>query len=243
MPHFFIDTLPQEGEIVEIRGAHAKHIARVLRLQVHDHLTLTSGSGSVADAEIVAMSLSCVSARIIARAHKKRALIAPILAQALLKHDKMEWVIQKSVELGISRIIPFSSDRTIPSALQDHKRHTRWNAIATAAAEQSGLAFRPEVTLPLSFQNLLEQHISGTSFLFWEEKKGQSIHAITPSQKEVPLLIIGPEGGFTSDEVGQAEKRGVSIISLGDQILRAETAAIVAVSLAQFLLGNLSPQT
>lgn len=162
-----------------------------------------------------------------------------ILVQGLLKGEKMDFVIQKATELGVSAIIPVS---TVRSQLRETRKLPRWKKIAEEASRQSGRAKIPEIFESFSFKDIFDIPvlISGKGIIFWEQG-GEKLPALTSklSNTDKIFLIIGPEGGFSEEEVLFASDKGFFTATLGSRILRAETASIAAVSIIQFALGDL----
>jgi len=186
-----------------------------------------------------------------------------VLCQGILKGEKMTMVIQKTTELGIDEIVPLITDRSL---VRDTRKIVRWRKIAEEATEQSKGTIIPLIHEPMLFKSYFERQgpaIKGHSIIFSEEgglplkeavrkimfQKSQDIsrplshhsklHAFECLPSDPLSILIGPEGGFTSDEVCHAEKNGVVVAGLGKRILRAETAAIAAVTLTKFLCENL----
>ena len=240
MPQFFIDRQIAEGEAVEITGADAHHITGSLRLGVGDKLILSDGNGRSFKANIEAASPSHVSLKIVSKIERTPGKPAPVLALALAKRTRFEWALQKVVELGCRRIIPFHSARTVVKNLDKSSKIERWRQIAIEAAKQSGLPFIPTIETPISFATLLEKARSfDQSIIFHEGESTVSIADIKPITNSPTLLTIGPEGGFTGDEITMAISSGIKIAGLGEQILRVETAAIASVAIWQYELGNM----
>lgn len=247
MPQFFIDRkLSPESEI-EIRGADAKHISQVLRLAAGDWIMLSDGGGKTFRATILASAPRSVTARIDGEAPRCESMPSPSLALALIKGDRFEWALQKCVELGCRRVIPFSSSRTVPQyrAEAGGRRLERWRRIAHEAAKQSGLPFRPEVDAPATFEELFTKGGGfGRTILFYEGETANDIrswwgNAPKTDDRGGDLLVIGPEGGFCADEISLAAKADAVTLGLGPQILRVETAAVAALCLWQYELGNM----
>lgn len=247
MPHFFIDTVMEPREETIIRGRDAAHIAKVLRLDSGDWIVLSDGKGASYRASIIKASAREVVARIIERLPPRVGYTPPVLAHAVIKHDRTERIIQKAVELGIRELMPFHSQRTIPrfAAESGATRLDRWSRIAREAAQQSGLPWRPTVHRPQSFADLVSSTATfDDRILMWEGEQTTGISSIRdrlriPNRK---LVIIGPEGGFTEDEVGLARASSALIMSLGPQILRVETACLAALTVCQYELGAFDPQ-
>lgn len=173
------------------------------------------------------------------------------LAQACLKSDKMELIFQKATELGVSKILPFFSSRTVPK--DPGAKLERWQKIILAAAKQSGRATLPEIMSPCPMPELLTQFDKTTVRLLLSERRtkrhlkeilresaaGTSLRNIIPFRIEKIVGLIGPEGGFSDEEMDLAEEAGFIPVSLGRRILRAETAAITFLSVLQYEMGTL----
>jgi 16S rRNA (uracil1498-N3)-methyltransferase len=167
------------------------------------------------------------------------------LALGLTKGEKMDFVVEKATELGVAMILPFTSSFTVPK-LDDKKiakRTERWRKIAVSAAKQCGRNHVPDILSLCSFGQLIKG-IAGNQLrlLFWEKETAQSlrqVHGTNPTARAI-LIAVGPEGGLSDAEAALATTSGFQTVHLGRRILRAETAAISALSLVQFLWGDLS---
>jgi len=244
MPQFFIDRPFESGGEVEITGRDAHHIIDVLRLKAGDWLVLSDGKGRSFKSEVISAASRRVRTIIKEEVRRKAATEPPALAFAVIKHDRSEWIIQKAVELGCRHIIPFYCRRTIPKFRSD--KNKRWQEIALEAAKQSGLPFIPQVEQPADFDKLCSLFPDyEKTILLWEGETQRDIRSIKfpllckEGSGEV-LLIVGPEGGFDEQEIDKAKTCGAATVSLGQQILRVETAAIAALAVVQYELGNLS---
>jgi 16S rRNA (uracil1498-N3)-methyltransferase len=162
-----------------------------------------------------------------------------ILIQGLLKGEKMDFVVQKATELGVSAIVPVITER---SQLRDTRKHPRWKKIAEEASRQSGRTRIPEISKTYSFKDVFELPgvISGKGVIFWEQGGERLSDIAGRIQNTDVYLMIGPEGGFSEKEAMLATEKGFFTATLGNRILRAETAAIAAVSIMQFTLGDIS---
>ena len=244
MPQFFIEQTTGPGEEIEISNKDAKHIAKVLRLQKGNQLILSTGDGNSYNAELVMVSAKSVKAKILSLRKNTQSQTPLVLAQAIIKHDRTEQIIQKAIELGVNTIIPFISARSIPQFTErlSAKKHERWNAIAHAAAKQSGLPVKPVVNMPINFAELTTQFANFTKvIMFWESANTVDLRKYFQTNKtaEKTLIIIGPEGGFDQSEASLALQNKATTVSLGSQILRVETAAITAIALCQYEMGNM----
>jgi 16S rRNA (uracil1498-N3)-methyltransferase len=248
MPQFFVDVPLIEGRRIELVGPDAKHIAQVLRLVPGDWLVLSDGQGRSFRARVERASARSVEALVQAELLRRAGRIPPALALASIRRERFEWALQKAVELGCNHIIPFISARTVraTAVTERDKRTDRWQRIAEEAAKQSGLAFRPEVESPVDFTKLSARFSAfAPAILFYEGEANRGLREIlrgqTPSEAltREGLIVIGPEGGFTADEVREATDAGAITASLGPQILRVETAAVAAMAIWQYEVGNM----
>lgn len=246
MPQYFIDKTYAPGESVEIKGPDAHHILNVLRLKTGDWIVLSDGCGKSFKTVIMSTTSKSVEVSIESIIERNKTAPPPVLALALIKKDRFEWCVEKTVELGCRRIIPFISTRCIIKLKGDNSRKLkRWNDIALQAAKQSGLPFVPKVEHPLSFGALCELSDEfDEKILFFEGEDAKTVKGYwsdaNEKSKDDTLVIVGPEGGFTNDEIEMATGHQIDVLSLGQQILRVETAAITAVTLWQYEKGNMS---
>lgn len=242
MPQFRVDPKTIRDHRALLTGSEAKHLVRVLRYKAGDTLRVTDGEkrykALIESADSRAVVLNLVET-LPARAPEN----TPALAVALLKQDRLEGVVQKGVELGCSRFLVFPAARSIPryTAEQRRKKIGRLEAIGLEAAKQCGLPAPPQVEMLESWDGLLRR---GKEFsdrlLAYEGEPLLSFHAaFEGADSRSLLLIVGPEGGFTDGEIGQAQAAGFRLLSLGNLILRSETAALLLLGLAQYELGNL----
>lgn len=245
MPQFFVDQPLSENRRVDITGGDARHITQVLRLGPGDWLILSDGAGKCFRAVIESVSTSSVRVTLGEEIKRPAGSPPPTLALALAKRARFEWALQKSVELGCRHVIPFHSARTVPHAVGAQAKLARWRQIALEAAKQSGLPFRPDIDAPMEYASLLKLVPNfNPCVLFYEGESQTNLRSLFRSAERTSrikgaLLIIGPEGGFTQEEVDLALKAGALTTSLGPQILRVETAAIAALTIWQYELGNM----
>jgi 16S rRNA (uracil1498-N3)-methyltransferase len=217
-----------------LTGEHAAHLSRVLRAEIGQEFDIATGDTvrrgtitSIAD-DRVEFSLGATLAL------KPSANLT--LALAIFKFDRMEWAIEKCTEVGVARIIPVVARRTdahLASAAQ--KRHERWERIARQAAEQSRRVSVPEITTPIKLKDLDGSPTLSSAtarIVLAETEKALHLRDVLPPHPHDGVLAVGPEGGWTEDELQWFRQAGWAAASLGDTILRAETAAIVATALA-----------
>ena len=251
MPKFFIDppTAPGEDSIgaqVTIDGEDAYHLTRVLRVKPGEKVTATDGQGHLYELALTTVTPEAVHGEVIAvTADHSEPEIKITLCQSILKGEKMDWVLQKGTEIGVSAFVPFLSARTVarPTPPQFGKKQERWQKIVTAAAKQSGPGIIPAVQPILAGEQLSALFASSVTLVAWEGETIRSLRQVLAGReqpKEV-VLIIGPEGGFAPEEVEMFTNQGALSISLGSRILRAETAGPLAAALLLYHYDALEP--
>ncbi len=226
-----------QGDSLVIRE-DAHHILHVLRKELGDHLTVCDGHGQDYECEIVSASAGEVCCRIL---HQQNAETEPAvkltLFQGLPKAEKMEWLLQKGVEIGISEFVPVATERSVVKldGKKAEGKLVRWNKIAQSAAKQSGRGILPEVKNVMTVAQAIKIFDKYDMILvLYEEDRGRSLKVILREQKAVPekiALWIGPEGGFDPSEVEQLVRAGAVTAGLGPRILRTETAGMTAAAL------------
>lgn len=240
MSRFFV--APIEEDTAVISGQDAHHIARVLRMQVGDALTLCDAHGTDYACEITALSDGEVSLRVCDRVPSAtEPTTAVTLYQGLPKSEKMEWIIQKCVEIGITRIVPVAMSRCVVklNGADGEKKRTRWQKIAAGAAEQSGRGIIPKIAAPISFDAMLSALKEEYAVTFYEGG-GVSLSTLVGEDTRQVSIVIGPEGGFSLEEIEKLRQNGARIATLGKRILRCETAPLVALSVIMQLTGNMN---
>ncbi len=233
------------GDTVLLSEAESKHLQTVLRLLPGDSIELMDGVGGVYTASILKVAKR-VTAEILAVVEVAKEEAVPLwVCQGVLKSKKMDLVIQKCTELGVHRFVPIVSSRCQGrfNDPQARKKYERWHRISEESCKQCGRSRPMEIIQPVGVKDFLlkqEQESSGQKLLFWEEEKVRLLGDISSLEecKKVQILI-GPEGGFTADEVELASGAGWKCVSLGSRILRAETANFASVAIIQHLLGNM----
>lgn len=237
MLRFFIEPEQVKGKTIEIIGSDVNHIRNVLRLKTKEEVTISDGQGIDYYCIIGEIQKECVILEIQYQCDSSYELSKKItLFQGLPKKDKMEWVIQKSVELGVHSIVPVKMKRTIVKLDEKTavKKRTRWQGISAAAAKQSKRSIVPEVTLPITFKMMLNQLPEMDLMLVpYESAKGMNFTREVLSNLgnyDKIGIVIGPEGGFDDDEINQLKEMEATIISLGKRILRTETAGMTLLS-------------
>lgn len=245
MPVFFVSAECVTPPTISLPGELLTHLKDSLRVAIGDILWLNDGQGTRYRVEIDDVSKRTITGQIL-ETIQEPLHVAPhlILGQSLLKGEKMDWVIQKATELGVHEIIPIESRHSVVQLKADRLNHqlTRWQRIAVEAAQQSEQWRIPTIARPQSFTTALSHDRTPSTILMLTERHdGKSLQTITlPRDTSSSLLVlIGPEGGWSKEEREIAERQEVEPMTLGRQILRAETAAIATISILQSRFGRL----
>jgi 16S rRNA (uracil1498-N3)-methyltransferase len=232
---------------VRIEGDKARYLAKVRRCKPGDELVIFNGKGSVFRASVASVGKNEVIAEVGERLiSDTESSLHVVLVQGLLKGEKMDLVVQKTTELGIGEIFPVVTDR---SQVRATGKAVRWTRIAEEASRQSNRTKVPVIRETASLRDvLLSCPTPGPSLqanphqglIFWEmEGAGMKEAVDTIKGLQRVMIAVGPEGGFSEEEVGIARSHGFVVTSLGRRILRAETAAIAAMAIVQYALGDL----
>lgn len=245
MPVFFVPPQCITPPTISITDDLLHHLRDSLRVNIGESLWFGDGQGIRYRAEITDVSKRTVTAQILETVHEpSRCIPRLILGQSLLKGEKMDWVVQKATELGVSEILPIESRHSVVHLKADRvdNQLTRWQRIALEAAQQSEQWRVPAIASPRSLAALLTSRATDSiTFMLVERREGKSLQTVgLPQDVTEPMLIlIGPEGGWSKEEVQLAEQTKVVPLTLGEQILRSETAAIATISILQSRLGKL----
>ncbi len=238
--------LPERlADTVTLSGSDAHHLGYTLRARVGERCVVVDKERQVASMEITGFTADTVTLRLVERLEADtEPPIRLTLAVCLLKSDKMDFVVQKAVELGAAKVQPLESENCV--ARYDGKkagaRRERWQRIADAAAKQCGrTALLPVAPLmPLGEWTTKRPDGDGAAFFCYETEKEKTLGAwLAETQGDAFTALIGPEGGFTPDEAEAAKRAGISAVTLGPRILRAETAAVAAMTIVQHIKGDL----
>ena len=230
-----------------LQSDEARHLREVLRLRPGDRVHVFNGIGKEFDCSIEESRKDTARLKVLTEVAPARpeSPLQMSLAVALLKSDKFDLVVQKATELGVVSIVPVATklaDVRLRDDSDANKRVTRWQRIALEASKQSGRALVPEVVQPISFAKLVQAaDFSGEQRLMFSEREGQSLEMNdTLNGERRPITaLVGPEGGWTDEEISMARDSSWSVVTLGGRTLRAETAAIAVVVLLQHLYGDL----
>lgn len=242
MPRIYVPISHIIDNRISITDEKAHYLISVLRCRKGDDLIVFDGKGNCLKTRILKADRREVITEVIENFPcDTESHINITLVQGLLKGEKMDLVIQKTTELGVKEIIPVVTER---SQMRETRKVTRWRKIAEEASRQSGRSIIPVIHDPIKFfdiLNLLRPSNKVNGLLFYEEggmKLSEAVSSFVPRPSSL-FIFVGPEGGFTKEEVFLAKEKGLFVTSLGERILRAETAAISAVALVQFLLGDM----
>lgn len=243
MHHFFTDPSRIGEKEIIITGPDVNHIRSVLRMRSGEEVLISDGQGTDYRCRLAELTDTSVTASIMWRLDGNAELPSRItLFQGLPKGDKMEFIIQKCVELGAARVVPVQTKRTVVKldAAKEQLRRKRWTAISESAAKQSGRGIVPEIGAVVDFAEALKEAASLDVLLIpYELAKGightrEVCSGIAPGQSVG--IFIGPEGGFEEEEVRMAVAAGAEPITLGKRILRTETAGMALISVLSYLL-------
>jgi len=240
MPRFPITPGQIKNEIATITGPDYRHIVNVLRLRPGSSLTLFGQDGIEYLGEITEINRREVKVLIKGSGRPEtESRLNIILLQGIPKGDKMDWIVEKSTELGVTTIIPVITER---SQVKESRKIQRWQRIADESIKQCGRVKAPNILKPLTFNGAIKLcNNSSLKLIFYEKSKNnlrQEFKDITQPINNIRLLI-GPEGGFSEAEVELARGEKFIPVGLGPRILRTETASIVALSILQFLFGDI----
>ena len=245
MRRFFVPPGSFDGDSVIIAGDLFRHMAKVLRLKNGATVLLADGKGKEYAGTIRTIGKESLVVVL------QEAFVAPALEsgppitlyQGLPKGDKMDFIVQKSTELGIAEIVPFRAARSVPRIKkgEEEDKLARWQRIAFEASRQSGRASVPTVSLAGGVEDVVQSSGHAVKLLLWEEEQDNRLKetlAGLPLPDSVALMV-GPEGGLSADEVARARAGGFIPVSLGTRIVRTETASLVMLAILQFYWGDL----
>ncbi len=212
------------------------HLAKVLRFPQGKNITLFNGDGANYTAEVLQAKKECIVRILEKIENPSESKLNITLVQGIAKGEKMDFLMQKAVELGVNKIIPIFTDHCIVHLKGDKltKRHQHWQKIVISACEQSGRSVISEVINPMKLDDFLQQPITHGFVLHHRcEKTLLDIEATNEA-----TILIGPEGGFSEIEITQATQAGYQSLSLGSRVLRTETASLAAIANMQLLWGS-----
>lgn len=240
MPRFFSEHCDEH--YCYIVGSDASHIAKSLRMQIGEELIVCDQKGTDYHCAIETIDINEIKLKVL---NKNATITEPdvklTLYMALPKSDKMELVVQKCVELGISQIVPIITSRCIsrPDEKSFQKKIERYQKIAHEAAKQSGRGIIPSVCEKMSFKQALKAASRDDVAMIFYENGGSDIKSFLSDSPKTISIFIGAEGGFDSSEISLAKEAGILPATLGPRILRCETAPITATTLIMYLTNNM----
>lgn len=245
MPRFFKQDLEDcigVADTFEITGADASHIARVLRMKAGEGLTVCNCRGFDFFCEIVESKADGVLLRVLElKENTTEPSVRVTLFQGIPKSDKMDLIVQKSVELGVTDIVPVVTARSVskPDEKSFSKKIERWNKIAAEAAGQSGRGILPKVLPAVTFKEAVSKLSKNETAVMLYEHNGGTLREHFLKKPETVGFMVGPEGGFSNSEVLFARESGIATAGMGPRILRTETAPLCALSVIMFATGNI----
>jgi 16S rRNA (uracil1498-N3)-methyltransferase len=244
MARFYVPHPQIEDGILRVEGDEVRHIRKVLRLRAGDALSIFDGSGKEYEGTLVKEGSASVSIRVQTIFPSQRESdLEIIFAQSLLKGEKMDYLIQKATELGVKRIVPFISSRSIPSLEKKKRidRHRRWEKIAIGASKQCGRGIVPMIDPLQEYPQILQSVPRETLRLILWEEGGKRLKEVLKKleQETAVFFLVGPEGGLTKEEVEQATRVDFIPITLGERVLRSETAGLCLLSVLQYEWGDM----
>lgn len=247
MPKFFVaKSSVLEDEII-IQDENVNHIKNVLRLSSGDNLLINDRQGKDYKCIISLIENNVIKAKIMEASDSTvEPVIETVLFQSLVKGEKMELVIQKAIEIGVTKIIPICTSRCVvklENAKKTASKVERWNKIAESAAKQSGRGIVPIVPEPLTFKQALEyaaEHLQAACIPYEKERENTIRAFLTSTNANSFGIFIGPEGGFTEEEIAAAKESEVASITLGPRILRSETAGLVVLANMMYEMGEMN---
>lgn len=239
-PRIFVTQPLSAGSTVPLDEKAAHHVGKVLRMQRGQPLVLFNGDGHDYPAELTDVSKKSVQARILEQVVvSSESPLKIVLGQVISKGDRMDYAVQKSVEMGVETIVPLVSERCDVRLKGDRedKRVSHWQGVAVSAAEQCGRARVPRVEPVMTLEDWFVFSQSCDRKLVLHHRTHQSLASLGPPVQGLAMLI-GPEGGLTADEITRAEQAGFTATALGPRVLRTETAPVAAIALCQYLWGD-----
>ena len=250
MPKFFVtqDKITENQIIIDTEDV--AHISRVLRLGIGDHVTVCDSHGTDYEAEIAEMEQKQIVCSITEkRASESEPNIKVTLFQGLPKASKMEYIIQKTTELGISEIVPVKLSRCvvkIDNKKDERKKLDRWQKISEAAAKQSGRGIVPQISEIMTLDEVIKSSKEFDLFFVpYECEEQKTLKEVLLSRSDIKTVgfIIGPEGGFDPAETEKLRENGIDTVTLGKRILRTETAGEAVLAMTMYEIGDINNQT
>jgi 16S rRNA (uracil1498-N3)-methyltransferase len=241
LPYFYCEPKNVKSRTVLLVDDEAHHAAHVMRHRIGDTIYASDGRGLVYEAKIGRISDTAVEAKILKKRRKQNEPVCSMtVAQGVLKGSRMDYAVEKLTELGVKTIVPFVSERSTALAAEGAEKLNRWRRITIAALKQSERSVLPTVSDVIQFQDVLELAKKHDLFLLaWEGEKKRRVAQVDAKGASSVLTAVGPEGGFTEQEVESARGAGAELLSLGRTKLRSETASVVLSALVLERMGDI----
>lgn len=238
MPHRYFASEFTESTAA-LTGPDAHHLGKVMRARPGDEVILCDGAGFDYTAAVAAVTPDRVEFRLLEkRPSEAEPSVEVTLFAGYPKQDKLEFIVQKAVELGAARIVPFFSRFCVAAPKKEDQKNARYARIAAEAAKQAGRGVIPAVELPLDIKDLPARFSEFDLVLFFYEGGGESLRTLVKNQKRI-ALITGAEGGFSPEEAEKLVAAGAVPVGLGTRILRCETAPVAGLAAVMTLAGQL----
>ncbi len=238
----FVSSALSNGVELELDGDRAKYLGKVLRARVGDTLTIFNGDGPEWPATITSISKSSINLALgMSIDPGTESPLKIHLVQGISRGDRMDFVVQKATELGVKRITPVLTEYGVVKLKSDRaeKRRDHWQKIANSACEQSGRTRQPLIDMPMPLKNWFGSKPPKVDAEVILVPNAAAPLALIPPPETKICVLIGPEGGFSETEYGDAEVSGFQAVSLGPRVLRTESAAIATLSVLQSMWGDL----
>lgn len=240
MHRFYAPKASFEDDHVILGESESHHLRDVLRHSIGDEVNVFDGEGGEFQCRVESLAKRSAVLAVTGWV-EPTALESPLdltIAATLLKGEKIDLVVKKCVELGVTRFVPLNSFRCDVRYKDGEKRQERWHKMAVDAARQCGRATLMRVEQPVDFVEFVASNIDGGNCIIFSERGGVSSDSLVPSKKIT--AFVGPEGGWDDRELDEAREHGISIVTLGGRILRAETAAIAIAAILQHRFGDIN---
>ena len=232
MHTFYVPRTQFQEDIATVVGSEHHHLRNVLRLGLEETIRIIDGEGMIITATITNIGSESAEARIKEGQYYESSAPSITLFQGLPKHDKMELILQKTTELGVTQIVPIITERSLQKP--SNNRLGRWQRIILSATKQCGRAWIPKLNEIKTLQDCLKEiHTYECTLILWEEESERHIQSVLRQNPDVnsTAIIVGPEGGFTENEVDDFQEKGCISVKTGSTILRTETAAIAGIAM------------
>ncbi|KAA0449511.1 MAG: 16S rRNA (uracil(1498)-N(3))-methyltransferase [Candidatus Thioglobus sp.] len=235
-PRLYQNTLINVGAELMLDVYAAHHLTKVLRFPQGQNVVLFNGDGSDYIAEVLQVKENCIVKILQKKQNQTESKLNLTLVQGIVKGEKMDFLLQKAVELGVNKIIPIFTERCVVRLKGDKltKRQQHWQKIVISACEQSGRSIVPQVAKPKQLDEFLQQPISAGFILHHRCEKS----LLDEAPVQTATILIGPEGGFSAAEISQATQAGCQPLLLCSRVLRTETASLAAIANMQLLWGS-----